>query len=102
MMSPVTRDFTDEEVERFMASKLFRKYNGYRSLTDGINALREDDALYTSLVEGVKRRQSAVRSSDSIEAVLDALVEEVEDSTEFIEPPEDDVDDDEMEAPMVA
>lgn len=93
-MRPDFEDLDEDELRRFVDSTLFRKWYAYRSLTDGIEALKEDDALYESLVEGVKRRQTRVNSRESVESILDALVAEVEDNTEVLEPAIDDGDED--------
>lgn len=81
-------NLTEEQKRQFVESKLFQKYFAYKSLTDGIRALQEDDAMFDSLVDGVLRRQSAVSSKQTVEDVLEALVAEVDDNTEFVEPSE--------------
>lgn len=99
-MRPDFEELDDDELRRFVESTLFRKWYAYRSLTDGIEALKEDDALYESLVEGVKRRQGRVNSRETIEEVLDALVAEVEDNTEVLEPVGDEEESEEYTGPL--
>lgn len=83
-------ELDDETVEQFLNSKLFQKYVAYRNLTDGIQALKEDEGpLYENFVEGVNRRVGGRLKRQSVESVIDAIIEEVEDNTEFLESADD-------------
>jgi len=90
MMQPDFDKLSDEEKEKFFNSKLFQKYHSYKSLTDGIRTLKENDVMYDNLIAGIQNRMGRNLSDQTVENVLDALVEEVEDHTELVEKEEED------------
>lgn len=77
-------EFSEEDVKRFMQSKLFKKWDAYRSLAKGISTLKEDNVIYRQLLDGVTRRVGKL-SQDSVEKVLTAFVEEVGEHIELVE-----------------
>lgn len=80
-----TDDLTDEQLEQILNSPIVRKYVAYRSLTDGIEALKDDEGvMYQNFLDGVHSRVGRL-SKDSVENVIDAVVEEVEANTAFVE-----------------
>lgn len=83
-------DLTDDEKKQFFNSKLFQKYHSYKSLTDGIDTLQEDDVMYDNLIQGMCSRMSRNLAEDTVRDVMDALVNEVEDHTELVTEQEDD------------
>lgn len=85
-------DLTNEQVEQILNSKVVQKYVAYRSLTDGVEALKEDDGvMYETFVDGVNRRVGRLKR-ETVEQVIDAIIAEVEENTEFVESVEDDGD----------
>lgn len=79
-------DLTESQLEQILNSKIVQKYVAYRSLTDGIEALKDDGAMFDTFVDGVHRREGVSRlSRDTVVDVIEAMVAEVEDNTEFIE-----------------
>lgn len=79
-------DLTEAQLEQILNSKIVQKYVAYRSLTDGIQALKDDGAMFDTFVDGVHRRDGVSRlSRDTVVDVIEAMVAEVEDNTEFIE-----------------
>lgn len=85
-------DLTDEQVEQILQSKIVQKYVAYRSLTDGVNALKSDDGvMYDTFVDGVNRRVGRLKR-DTVEQVIQAIIAEVEENTEFVEQVEADGD----------
>jgi len=83
-------DLSEEEKKQFFNSKLFQKYHSYKSLTDGIKTLQEDDVMYDNLVQGVTNRISQNLAESTVRNVLDKLVNEVEDHTELVQEDEED------------
>lgn len=78
-------DLTDEQLEALLNSKLVQKYIAYRSLTDGVEALKEDEGvMYDNFIDGVHRRVGRL-SRDTVVEVVDAIIEEVEANTAFVE-----------------
>ncbi len=63
----------------------FQKAIKYRRLADGLDVLKSEDAIYDKLVTGILSRQSSVRSRDTIEEILDAFVEEVENYVDIVD-----------------
>lgn len=85
-------NLTDEQVEQILNSKIVQKYVAYRSLTDGVEALKEDDGvMYDTFVDGVNRRVGRLKR-DTVEQVIDAIIAEVEENTDFVEQVESDGD----------
>ena len=79
-------DLTETQLEQVLNSKIVQKYVAYRSLTDGIQALKDDGAMFDTFVDGVHRREGVSRlSRDTVVDVINAMVAEVEDNTAFIE-----------------
>lgn len=94
-----TDDLTEEQLDQILNSKIVQKYVAYRSLTDGVEALKEDEGLmYENFIDGVHRRVGRL-ARDTVEEVLDAVIAEVEDNTEFVE--EAEADDGDLVADLV-
>ena len=85
-------DFEEDELESIINSKMVQKYLAYRKLTDGINSIKDDDVMYTQLVQGVQDRVGQNLAERTVRDVLDSLVQEVESNTEALEQVEDDED----------
>lgn len=80
-------DFSDDELQGILNSKMVQKYLAYRDLTDGIEALKEDDVMYNQLIQGIEDR---VRVKEgTVKSVISAFVKEVETNTEALETAED-------------
>lgn len=77
-------DLNEEQKKQFFNSKLFQKYHSYKSLTDGIDTLQENDVMYDNLIAGIEGRMSQNLAESTIRNVLDALVDEVEEHTELV------------------
>lgn len=83
-------DLTEGQLERLLNSKIVQKYVAYKSLTDGIEALKDDGAMFDTFVDGVHRRDGCSRlKRETVVDVIDAMVAEVEDNTDFIEESEE-------------
>jgi hypothetical protein len=78
-------DFSEDELEEILQSKMVQKYLAYRNLTDGITTLKNDDVMYDQLVKGIESRVTQNLAQSTIRNVLDALVEEVESNTGALE-----------------
>ena len=90
---PMTIDELQEKglLEDVVKSKMVQKYLAYRDLAEGIEALKEDDAMYDQLIQGIEDKYSRV-SDQTIRDVLDAFVSEVESNTAALESADEDVD----------
>ena len=82
-------DLSEDQKKQFFNSKLFQKYHSYKSLTDGIDTLQDDDVMYDNLIQGMCSRMSRNLAEDTVRDVMNALVEEVEDHTELVEDPDE-------------
>ncbi|SHG77458.1 hypothetical protein [Halobaculum gomorrense] len=71
-------ELSEEEIEAVLNSAAFQKAAKYRRLAQGIEVLKEDDAIYQNLVSSITTRHGSIRSKDSIEEALDLLVDEIE------------------------
>lgn len=91
-------ELSEEEREKFFNSKLFQKYYSYRSLSEGIETIKNDDVMYRQLVNGILGRVSQLSSSKSVKQVLDALVKEIEEHTELVD---DSMDEDDLDSVFV-
>lgn len=78
------KNITVEQLERYLNSKLFKKWRAYRGLGQGIEQLKENDLIFNQLVQGILRRVSRVKSEETVKEILDAFVEEVESHTELL------------------
>lgn len=77
-----TDDLTDEQIERIVNSRGFQKMLAYSRLAEGIGVLREQDEIYDSMVEAIRKQHSNVGSRNSVEEFFDLFVTEVEAFTE--------------------
>jgi len=75
-------ELTDAEKQAVVNTSAFQKALKYRRLAQGIEVLKDNDAIYGQLVATITSRHSQVRSQSSTEEVLDLLVEEVTAYTE--------------------
>lgn len=78
-------DLEDDQLEDILNSKMVQKYLAYRDLASGIQALKEDDVMYTQLIQGINDRYGRV-NKETIKEVLKAFVTEVETNTTALEP----------------
>lgn len=85
-------DFSDEEVEEIINSKMVQKYIAYRELASGINSLKDDSVMYEQLVQGIHNRYSRV-NEETIKQVLEKFVDEVESNTEALKSVEEESED---------
>lgn len=83
-----------EMIERVVNTRGFQKMLAYTRLAHGLDALKDNDALYDSLVNSIEERHSRGLSDESIEEVLDLFVDEVETYTEGL------VDDEDVDDPQ--
>lgn len=81
---------SEDQKREFFNSKLFQKYHSYKSLTDGIQTLQENDVMYDNLVAGIQGRLSRNLAEDTVRDVLQELVNEVEEHTELVESEDED------------
>lgn len=84
-------DLSDERLEQIVNSKMVQKYLCYEELASGIESLKEDDVMFNQLVNGIEERYGRV-STETIESVLDAFVEEVQTNTTALEKADKDED----------
>jgi len=73
-----TDDLTDEQIERVLNSRGFKKMLAYQQLADGISVLKDQDEIYDSMVTSIQSQHSSVSTRESVEEVLDRFVDEVE------------------------
>ncbi|QZX98710.1 hypothetical protein [Halobaculum rubrum] len=71
-------ELSDKEIEAVLNSAAFQKAAKYRRLAQGIEVLKEDDAIFQNLVSSITSQHGQIRSQDSVREVLDLLVEEIE------------------------
>ena len=84
-------DLSEDQKRRLFNSKLVQKGLAYQRIASGLEMLKEEDpAVYDQLIAGIKNRQGRVSSEDSIEDVIDAMIEEVQDHTDLMEEEDND------------
>jgi len=87
-------DLTEEQKKKIFKSKLVQKGLAYQRIASGLEMLKErDPAVYDQLISGTEQRQSRVQTTDSIEDVIDAMIEEVKEHTELMEEENEEEDD---------
>jgi len=77
-----TDDLTEEQIERVLNMRGFRKMLAYQRLSEGIQVLAEEDEIYDSLVTSITKQHSQIRAESSVRDVLDLFRQEVETFTE--------------------
>lgn len=90
-------DLTDEQIERVLNSQGFQKMLAYQKLAEGIEVLEEQDDIFGSMVENIRKQHKHVSSSDSVEQVLTLFAEEVKTFTEPMVDGDEGITDDDME-----
>jgi len=75
-------ELSEEEIESILNTSAFQKALQYRRLSQGIEVLKENDAIYSQMVASITQRHGSVSTQSSVEEVLDLLVDEVETYTE--------------------
>lgn len=75
-------ELTDEQIERVLNSRGFQKMLAYQKLADGIEVLEEQDDIFSSMVENIRKQHRHVNSADSVREVLTLFVDEVKTFTE--------------------
>lgn len=87
-------DLSEEQKKQLFNSKLVQKGLAYRRIAHGLEMLKEDDpAVYDQLISGVLARTGRVSSRETVEDILESMIEEVQDHTELM----DDVDEEDEE-----
>jgi len=88
-------DLTDEEKEKLLNSPLVKKGLAFSKIGEGLEYLNsQEDAVFNSLVRNIQQRSSRVNSEDTVEEILDLLIDEVKKDVELME--EDDADETEV------
>lgn len=82
-------DLTEEQIERVLNTRLFQKGLAYTKLADGIEVLIDQDQVYDSLAESIRKQHSQVGSRKSVDEFFELLVQEVETFTEPLVEDED-------------
>lgn len=75
-------ELTDEQIEAIINTRGFQKMLGYSKLAEGVAVLKDEDEIFQSLVETIRKRHSQVSSTRSVEEFFELFVEEVETFTE--------------------
>lgn len=84
-------DLTEDQKRRLFNSKLVQKGLAYQRIANGLEMLKErDPAVYDQLIQGTKQRQSRVQTEESVEDIIEAMIEEVKDHTDLMDEEEDD------------
>lgn len=83
-------ELSDEEKQAVVNTSAFQKALRYRRLAQGIEVLRENDAIYDQMVATITSRHKSISTQSSVREVLDLLVEEVETYTEDLSTESDD------------
>lgn len=84
-------DLTDEQIEAVVNSRGFQKMLGYSRLAEGIDVLADEDEIFDSLVESIRKQHSNVNSEDSVREFFELFRSEV---ATFTEPLVDEAGDD--------
>jgi len=75
-------ELSDEEVEAVVNSRMFQKALAYRRLGDGIEVLEDEDQVFESLVQSIRKQHSSVSTDDSVREFFRLFRQEVETFTE--------------------
>lgn len=75
-------ELTDEQIERILNTRGFRKMLAYQQLAEGVGVLEDQDEIYQSLVTSITNQHKSVTTENSIEEVLTLFRREVEAFTE--------------------
>lgn len=87
-------DMSEEMKKQLFNSKLVQKGLAYRRIAHGLEMLKEDDpAVYDQLINGVLSRTGRVNSKETVEDILESMIDEVQEHTELMEEDEDEEDD---------
>lgn len=75
-------DLTEEQFEAVVNSRGFQKMIAYNKLADGIKVLKDQDEIFDSMVESIRKQHKNVNSEDSIRDFFDLFITEVETFTD--------------------
>jgi hypothetical protein len=92
-------ELTDEQIERILNTRGFRKMLAYQRLAEGVEVLKDQDEIYESLVTSITKQHGSVTTEASVEEVLRLFREEVETFTEPLvdaDNPEEEIDLDDL------
>lgn len=86
-------DLTEDQKRQLFNSKLVQKGLAYQRIANGLEMLKErDPAVYDQLIQGTKQRQSRVQTEESVQDIIEAMIEEVKDHTDLMKEDEEDED----------
>jgi len=71
-------DLTNDQIEAIVNSRGFQKMLAYNKLAEGVEVLRDQDEIFDSMVESIRKQHTTVNSSDSIRQFFDLFLSEVE------------------------
>lgn len=95
MSDDLIDQLTDEEREQLLRSPLVKKGVAFKKIGEGLEHLEEnEDHVFNSLVRNIEQRSSRVNSEDTVEEILDLLIDEVRKDVELLE--EDDTEEDQF------
>lgn len=96
MKNNLVDDLTDDEKEKLLNSPLVKKGLAFSKIGEGLEYLNaQEDAVFNSLVRNIQQRSGRVNSEDTVEEILELLIDEVKKDVELMESDdeEDDIDD---------
>ena len=83
-------ELSEEQKRKLFNSKLVQKGLAYQRIASGLEMLKEEDpAVYDQLISGTEQRQSRVQTTESVEDIIEAMIEEVKEHTDLMETDED-------------
>jgi len=92
MSDDLIDQLSDEEKEQLLQSPLVKKGVAFKKIGEGLEHLEEnEDHVFNSLVRNIEQRSSRVNSEDTVQEILDLLIDEVRKDVELLE--EDDEED---------
>lgn len=86
-------DMSEEQKRKLFNSKLVQKGLAYQRIASGLEMLKEEDpAVYDQLISGTEQRQTRVQTTESVEDIIEAMIEEVKDHTDLMDTGDEDED----------
>lgn len=83
-------DLTDEQIARVLNTNGFQRMLAYTKLADGVGVLADEDEIFDSLVESIRKQHSTVNSEDSVREFFRLFRREIETFTEPMVAEDDD------------
>lgn len=92
MSDDLIDQLSEQEKEDLLNSPLVKKGVAFKKIGEGLEHLEDnEDHVFNSIVRNIEQRSSRVNSEDTVEEILDLLIDEVRKDVELME--DDDEDD---------